>query len=275
MVDRLDRSGAKPPATNMREKLEYEQYINPDSGFLVGNGNTDEEKIQGLLDKVRTDYITKHGKVKDLNGRSVVYKASDYALTEEEQRVLDAKLEKVKGALVVQIAKGSLPPKVSGDGIRDLIESLSDTCHSKSVDELGDALSNQTLNWVKNEKIGYVDHRIAVGRSVTPDQLAEAIVYRAQAEAHGDGERLLETTTVNQKKQNELIQQLTTTFGKQEHKAKLKDPAKLVATMSKTLALDSNKSVYLKPNATEHVSIDKKRAKRAWLAQLKTMPNPT
>ena len=275
MVDRLDRSDAKPPSKDMREKLKYEQYIKPDSGFLSGKGNSDEEKIQGLLDKVRTDFITKHGSQKDLGGRSVVYKASDYELTQEQQQALDAKLEKVKQALVAQIAKGSLPPKVNGDSVRELIESLSDTCHSTSLKELGDALENQTLNWVKNEKIGYVDHLIAEGRSMEQSELAEAIVYRAQAEAHGDGERLLPTTTVNQKKQNELIQQLTNTFRKPEHSSKLKDPSKLVNTMSKTLALDSNKSIYLKPNATEHISIDKKRAKRTWLAQLKTMPDPT
>ena len=271
VAKRLDDTGAKPPKRNVKEKLEYEQFMKPDSGFLLGTGDSDAEKVQGLLDKIRTDYVAKHGKRKALNGRTVVYTADDFELSDDQAETLEKKLAQVEKVLISELAKGSLPAKISADGVRKLIGDLSDTCHAKDSRELNDSLKNRTVNWVKNEKINYVDFQISKGNKLSQAELAEAIVYRAQAEAHGDGDRIAGDTTVNEKKQAELVKQLTQTFGKDEHQSQLGDPAKLVATMSKALSVDSNKSVYLRADDSDHVSIDKRKAKRVWLRQLKAI----
>jgi ankyrin repeat protein len=271
VVKRLDDTGAKPPKRNVREKLEYEQFIKPDSGFLLGEGDSDAARVKSLLDKVKQDYISKHGKRKDLKDRTIVYQPGDFELSQQQQEALEKKIAQVEKVLISEIAKGSLPAKVTADGVRKLIEELSNTCHAKEGNELNDSLRNRTGNWVKNEKINYVDFQISKGNKLSQAELAEAIVYRAQAEAHGDGERIGRDTTVNEKKQSELVKQLTETFGKQEHQSQLKDPAKLIATMSKALSIDTNKSVYLRSDDVDHVSIDKRKAKRVWLRQLKAI----
>ena len=107
-----------------------------------------------------------------------------------------------------------------------------------------------------------------------PGDLAQVIVYRAEARARAQGADadLDPDTDVKAAKQRKLIEGLTASLSDPVNATKLTDAAGLVDKMSTALSARIDKAVYQKSKETgAHVSVNLKHAKHVWLAKLQAM----
>jgi hypothetical protein len=231
--------------------------------------------IDKLMTKIEADFVTDkgHPDVAKLNGRTILYKSADLELSQADRDDFEKKRSAIRSALKNALAGDNFPPEIESAEIQTLIKTITAAVKAHSGDDLKTALNNRAANWVKDAKTAYVDRAIEKRNVLTPQDLAEAIAYRAEARARAAGADvdLDPETEVKSSKQKDLIKGLAKTLSDPANADKLKKPAKLIDDISATLSNPAAQAVYMKAGATTHVSVDVKKAKSAWLLKLATM----
>jgi ankyrin repeat protein len=230
-----------------------------------------ELDIDTLIGKIEKDFIASKGQTKTGLGRSIVYKLDDVELSLPDQNEFANKKSAIRSALKTALAGDNFPRQIDLNEIRTLVESLSGAVQAYSGDQLKTALNNRSLNWVKDAKSAFVARRIKGTLDVSPKDMAEAIAYRAEAEARAGavGADLDPDTEIKVSKQKDLIKGLTKSLEKGANAKKLTDqPQRILDEVSATLANPTAQAVYMKAGATTHVSVDVKEAKNAWVLKL-------
>lgn len=234
----------------------------------------DRLQLDALMAKIEADFLATKGrpKITDVGGRTVNYKTDDFALDAPDRKDFEKKKATIRAAVSAALKSDSFPRNIDQAEIRTLVETVTTAVTTYSGDDFKKAVNNRTANWVKDAKITYIDRRVALKDDIDPKDLAEAIVFRAEAKAraHGADADLDPETDVKESKQKDLIKNLTKTLSEPGNANKLKDPHGLIDAMSGALAAQG--ALYQKPKAKPgHVSVDVKQAKRVWIAQLATM----
>ncbi|WP_207482471.1 TraB/GumN family protein [Arenibaculum pallidiluteum] len=171
------------------------------------------------------------------------------------------------------------------DRLRDLIELDPDIVlvRSKDPKKAGENLlatatasgARNAANLVREQMLAQIEQRITLGKGVPEEDLAEAVLVKAEQkvwEGVGGtgGDQGLE---VNPKKHKELVAKLAADI-KALPKDKKTDPARIVDQLSTTLASDprngffKKKPAFLRKADPDHVSIDRKKAAKAWMRAL-------
>jgi len=234
--------------------------------------------IDTLMAKIETGVVATKGRLKPLQpGQPTInYKSTGYELDPADRREFDKNRAAIQQAVLQALQGENMPPDLDLAEVRELIESISDAVSNQPAKDWKTIVANRAANWVKQAKLAYVDRRIAGKYKVSAEDAAQAIIYRAEAEARGGGPGadLDPDTEVKASKQKEAIKKLSEALGKPENANKLKDPGTLIQTMTATLVGGDRKTAgfYQKPGAkAKHVSLNVDRAKRLWLAKLSTM----
>ncbi len=234
----------------------------------------DRLDIDTLMAKVEADFVaTKgHPKARAAGGRTINYEPNDFELRPADVVDFAKKKPLIRAALETALLSENFPAEINLNEIRNLVENVTGAAALHSGSNLKTALSIRTANWVKDAKTAFVERRVEGKYPVTPQDLAETIVYRAEAIAQSGGADtdadLDPDTEVKASKQKDLIKALVKSLSEAGNAEKLKDPATLIAEMSKTLSDPLEKAVYLKAGATTHVSVNVSKAKSAWLLKL-------
>jgi ankyrin repeat protein len=227
--------------------------------------------LDRLMEKIEADFVATRGQPgAGLGGRTVVYRPADMELSQADKDDFAKKKPAVRSALKKALAGENFPPDIDLGEVRKLVEGVTGTVIAQSGDDLKTALNNRAINWVKDAKSAYVDRQIETRGTVKPRDMAEAIAYRAEAQARvGLGADLDPDTEIKEAKQKDLIKGLAKSLADPDNTRKLQEqPQNLLNEVSDTLSRPDVRAVYMKAGATTHVSVDVKAAKTAWMTKL-------
>ncbi|MFD3191838.1 ankyrin repeat domain-containing protein [Sedimentitalea sp. HM32M-2] len=268
----------------------------PNEDDLWVRPDNDALKPENLIKMIRTEYCVEHGEVDDtrlrdapmvtpvgtMNPMTIVYDTSIYKLPDQAAvDALEAKLEKVQAALEAALSPELLTLAVSTEDIRDLITETTELAHATALNDIEKALKAKTDDWLLHAKQRRIDHKVAAlddgaGAPLSSVQLAEAVAIAAERDARGGDDYNIDTkehATVVAKLKKFLEsrppgQEITSAA---DQDAFLNDAvARMTGGRKPAIEIKTGRKLFGTRDPA-HVSIGKKKAKRAWIAAARAL----
>ena len=247
-------------------------------GWLKGDSKV--FSLDNVMGMIEAEARMRQGQPDLPNGVTIAYSASNYKIKDGEQAAFRAKMDKVRDGLAANLDGQALASEVSTDHLRSLVLATVDLAQSKGVHELEGAVAGRAANWARDSKVRLVDRKIAKG-TVTAPELAEAILLQAEnkARARFGADDPTAVVEVDEGKHKALVKQLSKDLESTLHKLSDADRKKqlpsLVNRLAEALTNDPKTGFSAKKKKIaenpDHVSMDKKALRKAWLAKLKTL----
>ncbi|MEL6349439.1 MAG: ankyrin repeat domain-containing protein [Myxococcota bacterium] len=236
--------------------------------------------LDTLMARVKAELAMRFGEPTLPEGVSFAYDPSVYDFKDQDRDSFEAKLAAVRRGLAASLTPEMLAGEISGDKLRGLILETTGLVVSTPADQLEEATRGNSANWARDTRVDEVRRQIDEGKPVDYTQLAEAILIRAEDKAHakfGATDRTA-TVEVNQKKHATLRKALARTLDAQLKKLPDDELALAMPGLIEQVSSDMLKPPHtgftmkkrnLNQGHADHVSMDKKKLKRAWLDALK------
>jgi len=228
-----------------------------------------------LLEKIKTKYRTEHGEAKKTPGIDLVYSAKQIEIKDSDKKNFEGRMKLIERGLNTALKTGALPKEISSDALRKLVDE-STALATGNPKEIEAKVAQMTTNFVRKSKLDYVKRKIDKNQKLTDEELAEAVVLKAEnlvfTDYPPDDDDL--TAEVSVKKHQQLVKDLSEKL-KALPDNKKANPDNLIFQLSRSVAGGDAMAFYKKKKdikqKTAHVSINTKEAKRVWLQTLKSI----
>jgi hypothetical protein len=230
--------------------------------------------MDAVLAKVRIQYAVDNGQVGNLPpGVTVPFGPENFVISANQQRDLEKSLKKAREALKEVMFAEKVPRELSADDFRAMVKKTANLVATTHIDVLEGVLKKEATHFVRKQKVKFVDHRLATEKDLTAEEIAEAVVIKAQAAAWNVKKSLddaLDAIDVNEDKHAKMVaavaSKLTGYNPKTGNVATIQiNMDNAVTKMASQPNLLRVKPQYDGKANTDHVSMD---SQNQWLKQL-------
>jgi hypothetical protein len=254
-----------------------ETWVTPDNargGQAATKGGQAADLLDAVLAKVRIQYAVDNGPVIDLPPNvTVPFQSDNFVLPADRQENFEKSMKKVREALQKLMDADKLPRELSADDFRKMVRKTADLVARTPDDDLEGVLKKEATHFVRKQKVKFVDHRLATEKDLTAEEIAEAVVIKAQAAAWNHKSRLddaLDAIDVNEDKHAQLVAAIASKLTGYDKATG--DVATIQSKMNNAVTLMAKqpnlfrvKPQYKGKANTDHVSMD---SQNQWLKQL-------
>ncbi len=275
LLDKVDNS-------ELDRKLKADPPTLPTAPPSLLDSSGKDLSIDALMERITAELAMRHGEPSLPEDVSFAYDPSVFSFKKDEKEGFEKKLAAVRRGLEASLTPEQLAGKITGDKLRGLILETCSLVAFRPVEALEEATRGAGANWARDTKVEEVQRHIQEGKPIDYPRLAEAIIIRAEDKAFSKLRKRDRDATieVNDKKHRALVKSLGKTLDKQLKKLAPETVTKAMPGLIEQISTDmisssrsgfSLKSKNVRSGNDDHVSIDKKKVSKAWVAALKRL----